>query len=141
MIRKYIEKIGEKRNPQDMEKLGDMLAEIICDLKESHPQMYKKYKMELVGMAYNYEIDKELAEDIVKKMQPLGEYWNYDTVASVVGNDFHGVPNVYLVLNSLVNDYSNIIPTDDVDTYVNMAHAWLDDVDAPEHKTWWYFVK
>ena len=29
MIRKYIEKIGEKRNVEDMEKLGDILAEII----------------------------------------------------------------------------------------------------------------
>ena len=22
-----------------------------------------------------------------------------------------------------------------------MAHAWLDDVDGKENKTWWYFVK
>lgn len=29
---------------------------------------------------------------------------------------------------------------EDVDTYVKMAYAWLDDVDAKEHKVWKYFI-
>ena len=40
MIRKYIEKIGENRNVEDMEKLGDMLSEIIYESKESHPDRF-----------------------------------------------------------------------------------------------------
>ena len=47
MIKKYIEKIGEKRNIEDMKKLGDMLSEIIYSTKESHPEIYHEYKMEL----------------------------------------------------------------------------------------------
>ena len=140
MIRKYIEKIGEKRNVEDMKELGDMLAEIIYDTKESHPDIYKKYKKKLIGMAYNYEIDKELAHEIVEDMKPLGEYWSMDTIASVIGNDTPRIEDMYVVMNSLVNDYQNVVNPDDAETYVKMAHAWLDDVDAKEHKLWKYFI-
>ena len=51
-IREYIDKIGEKKNSEDMEKLGDILAELIYMTKESHPELYEKYKMELYEMAY-----------------------------------------------------------------------------------------
>lgn len=140
MIRKYIEKIGENRNIEDMKKLGDMLADIIYSTKESHPDLYKKYKTKLIGMAYNYQIDKELAHEIVEDMKPLGEYWNMETVASVIGNDTHRLEDMYVVMNSLANDYQNVVSLDDTDTYIKMAHAWLDDVDQKEHKLWKYFI-
>ena len=140
MIRKYIEKIGENKNIEDMRTLGDMLADIIYDTKESHPDIYKKYKKKLIGMAYNYEIDKDLAHEIVEDMKPLGEYWNMETVASVIGNDMHRLEDMYVVMNSLANDYQKIISLDEPETYVEMAHAWIDDVDAKEHKLWKYFV-
>ena len=44
-------------------------------------------------------------------------------------------------MNSLVNDYSNVIKPDEVETYINMAHSWIDDVDGKPNKIWWYFVK
>ena len=140
MIRKYIEKIGENRNIEDMKKLGDMLADIIYSTKESHPDLYKKYKAKLLGMAYNYQIDKELAHEIVEDMKPLGEYWSMETIANVIGNDTHRIEDMYVVMNSLANDYQGIVKLDDVDTYIKMAHAWLDDVDAKDHKLWKYFI-
>ena len=140
MIRKYIEKIGEKRNVEDMQKLGDMLADIIYSTKESHPDLYKKYKTKLIGMAYDYQIDKNLAHEIVEDMKPLGEYWSMETIANVIGNDNHRLEDMYVVMNSLANDYQNVINLDDVETYIKMAHSWLDDVDAKEHKLWKYFM-
>ena len=140
MIRKYIEKIGEGKNIEDMEKLGDMLSEIIYDTKESHPEMYKKYKNKLMGMAYDYKIDKELAHEIVEGMKPLGEYWNMETVASVMNEDKHRLEDMYVVMNSLANDYQNVISLEEAETYIKMAHAWLDDEDAKEHKLWKYFI-
>lgn len=86
------------------------------------------------------EKDEELAKEIVDNMKPLGEYWSMDTVASVIGNDNHKLTDMYVVMNSLINDYSNVISSDDTDTYVKMAHAWLDDEDAKKHKLWKYFV-
>lgn len=140
MIRKYIEKIGENRNIEDMNKLGDMLTEIIYETKESHPEIYKKYKHKLMGMAYNYQIDEHMAHEIVEDMKPLGEYWSMETVRSVIGNDNHKLEDMYVVMNSLANDYKDIISLDDAETYIKMAHAWLDDIDGKEHKLWKYFV-
>ena len=141
MIRKYIEKIGENGNIEDMNKLGDMLTDIIYDTKESHPEIYKKYKKKLMGMAYNYEIDEELAHEIVEDMKPLGEYWSMDTIKSAIGDDKHRLVDMYVVMNSLANDYQNIISLEDAETYIKMAHAWLDDEDAKKHKLWKYFVE
>lgn len=47
---------------------------------------------------------------------------------------------MYVVMNSLANDYQDIISLEDAETYIKMAHAWLDDVDQKEHKLWKYFV-
>lgn len=48
---------------------------------------------------------------------------------------------MYVVMNSLANDYGEIIPLDDTDMYIELADAWIKDVDAADNKTWWYFVR
>ena len=47
----------------------------------------------------------------------------------------------YLVINSLGNDYGDIISIDDVETYVKMTKAWIEDKDAKDDKVWIYFTK
>ena len=141
MIRKYIEKIGENRNVEDMEKLGDMLSEIIEETKDSHPEIYHQYKIELYEMAYGKKISEEMAENIVENMKPLSEHWDIETIKSVLNNDTHRLEDMYVVMNSLANDYENVISLEDVQTYVKMAHAWLDDIDGHNNKVWWYFVE
>lgn len=143
-IREYIEKIGENKKVEDMQELGDMLADIIYSTKESHPELYEKYKMKLYGMAYNYKFTREMAEEIVENMKPRGEIWDYDTTTSVKNQ--YGLDNInkedfYLILNSLGNDYGDVISIEEVDTYVKMAKAWIEDKDAKENKTWIYFTK
>lgn len=140
MIKTYIDRIVQNGTNEDMECLKDILSDSLYELKEYDNETYKKYKNKIKGMAYNYEIDEELAKEIVDNMKPLGEYWSMDTVASVIGNDNHKLTDMYVVMNSLINDYSNVISSDDTDTYVKMARAWLDDEDAKKHKLWKYFV-
>ena len=62
------------------------------------------------------------------------------TIKSVIGNDNHRLEDMYVVMNNLANDYQDIISLEDAETYIKMAHAWLDDVDQKEHKLWKYFV-
>ena len=142
MIRKYIEKIGNNKNIEDMEKLGDMLCDVLYKLKEYNKDDYDKYKNKLKGMAYNYEFDEEMALDIVKDMKPLGEFWDLETTTSV--KDQYNIDinkyDFYVVINSLANDYGNVISKDDVETYVKMATAFIDDEDARKHKVWKYFM-
>ena len=141
MIKKYVDMIIKKGNQEDMEKLDEIFEETMCDLKEYDHSKYKKYKTTLMGMAYNYQIDDELAHEIVENMKPFGEKWSMEEVASVLKGDTHNLDEMYVVLNSLYNDYSSILGDEDTELYIKMAHAWLDDLDAKEHKFWKYFVK
>lgn len=141
MIKRYIQMIVDNGKQEDMECLSDMLSEVIYLMKDEHYDMYRKYKNKLKGMAYNYQIDKELAKEIVEDMKPLGEYWAMETIFNVIGNDNHRIEDMYVVMNSLANDYNTTISLDDVETYIKMAHNWIDDVDAKQNKIWKYFVE
>ena len=142
-IKKMLEIIIDKGESEDMYALNDMLDELICDLKEKQPKLYKEYKMKLMGMAYDYKLNDDMAMEIVNNMKPLGEYWGYDTTSKVKKD--YGVNatdcDFYVVMNSLVNDYSKVIDKEDVETYVKMANAFINDDDAKKDKVWVYFTK
>lgn len=142
-IKKMLEVIIDKGRSEDMYALNDMMDELICDLKEKQPKLYKEYKTKLMGMAYDYKLDEDMAYEIVNNMKPLGEYWDYDTTSKVKRD--YGVNTTdcdfYVVMNSLVNDYSKIIDKEDVETYVKMANAFINDEDAKKDKVWIYFTK
>lgn len=143
MIKKYIEKIVDNGKKEDMEELSNMLEEVIYYIKENNYPKYKKYKNKLMGMAYEYKFDEEMAYEIVMNMLPVGEYWNLDTINQVkqkynLNTDLY---ELYVVMNGMVNDYGDIINKDDVETYVKMSLAFINDEDAVEHKVWKYFTK
>lgn len=141
-IKEYIEKIVENGKQEDMKELSEMLDEAIIKVKLTEPDCYKKYKMKLMGMAYNYKFDYDMAKEIVDNMRPLGEYWNIDTT-NKVKNDYRlniDDCEFYIVMNSLANDYGNIINKDDIEMYVKMANAFINDDDASKDKVWKYFT-
>ena len=142
-IKKMLEVIINKGKTEDMYKLNDMLDELICDLKEKQPKLYKEYKMKLMGMAYDYKFDEDMAIEIVNNMKPLGEYWDYETTSKVKRDyDINATDcDFYVVMNSLVNDYNKIIDKEDAETYVKMANAFINDDDAKKDKIWIYFTK
>lgn len=143
-INSYIEKIVNNGKPEDMEELSEILEDLMYIVKDYDEDCYEKYKMKLYGMAYNYKFTKEMAEEIVENMKPRAEIWDYETTISVKNQ--YGLNNInqedfYLVINSLGNDYADVISIEEVDTYVKMAKAWIEDKDAKEDKTWIYFIK
>ena len=139
-MKEYLDKIVANGKKEDMDCLGEMMIDMLDKIKEVDHPKYEKYKHKIVGMAYEYRINDELAKDIVDEMKPKGEYWSKETVKNVVG-DIPNLDEVYVVMNSLVNDYGDIISTEDTSTYVKMANAWINDVDGHKNKVWWYFVK
>lgn len=141
-IKKYIEMIVDNGKKEDMECLSDMLADIIYLLKDEHYDKYEKYKMKLYGMAYNYSFNEEMAHELVENMKPLGEYWDMKTTTSVK-NEYNINTDdctFYVVMNSLANDYKDAIDLEEVETYVKMAYAFINDEDAIKDKVWKYFV-
>ena len=143
MIKKYIDKIVDNGKQEDMEKLSYILEEVMYDLKESNYSKYKKYKNKLMGMAYDYKFDEDMSHSIVEDMKPLGEYWNLETISQVKTkyNLMEDVYELYVVMNAMANDYGEIISLDDVETYIKMSEAFINDEDAVEHKVWKYFTK
>ena len=142
-IREYIKKIVNNGKQEDMEEISEIFEDTIYKLKEIDPKCYKKYKMKLLGMAYDYKLNEDMAYEIVHDMKPLGEYWDFETTSKVKRD--YGVNatdcDFYVVMNSLVNDYNKVIDKEDVETYVKMANAFINDEDATKDKVWIYYTK
>ena len=145
MIRKYIEKIGENHNVEDMEKLGDMLAEIIYKTKESHHELYEKYKLELYEMAYGKVISEEKAHEWVKSMKPAGMHWTIEETNDAMKQLGFNCDELefFVVANMMYNDYYSMVKEDEA-LALNLAYHWLKDEDAKEDKLyeyWKYVIK
>ena len=50
----------------------------------------------------------------------------------------HNVSDIYLVANSLYNDYHEILDDND-EMYAKMTKLWLNDADSVEDKIYQYF--
>ena len=142
-IKKYIKMIVDNGNQEQMEELSDMLDEVIVKLKNYDSECYHKYKNKLMGMAYNYHFTPEFAKEIVSNMKPLGEYWNMDTTTMVKNQ--HGInatnEDFYIVMNSMANDYGDVIDKEQVETYIKLANAFINDKDSVNDKIWIYYTK
>ena len=134
-------KIIDKGNIEDMYKLNDMLDDLICDLKEQKPKLYKEYKKELYELAYGNIILENKAIEIVEHMKPYGEHYNMND-AKEIKDDYsikHNISDVYLVVNSLYNDYHDLLEDND-EMYAKMTKLWLNDTDSVEDKVYIYFT-
>lgn len=140
-IKEMLAKIIDKGNIEDMYKLNDMLDDLICDLKEQKPKLYKEYKKELYELAYGNIILENKAIEIVEHMKPYGEHYNMND-AKEIKDDYsikHNVSDVYLVVNSLYNDYHDLLEDND-EMYAKMTKLWLNDTDSVEDKVYIYFT-
>lgn len=141
-IRKYIRKIVDDGSQQDMEKLADILEEVIEDMQEFDPQSYAKYEMCLYKMAYGEQLTEELAQEIVNKMKPYGMRWTLDESEKIQRD--YGMENInpvdfFVVINSAFNDYRDLLQ-DDLSNYVKFTDAFINDEDAKKGKVFKYFT-
>lgn len=133
-------KIIEKNKTEDISKLQDMLDNLICDLKGQKPELYKEYKKELYELAYGKVILEDKAKEIVENMKPYGEHFKLEEAKRIKEEHSikHSASDIYLVINSLYNDYHEILGEDN-DTYIKMTKLWLNDTDSVEDKVYQYF--
>lgn len=139
-IKEMLNVIIDKGNVKDMYKLNEMLNELICDLKEQNPRLYREYKKELYEVAYGNVILEDKAKEIVQNMKPYNEHFTMEN-AKEIKDDYsikHSVSDVYLVVNSLYNDYHEILDENN-DMYAKMTKLWLNDADSVDDKVYEYF--
>lgn len=141
-IEEYIRKIVDEGDRSEMEKLSDILEEVIDLIKEYDENAYKKYAMCLYKMAYGEVLSEDMADEIIRKMQPYGMKWTLhesEDIQNRYGIDARPV-DFWIVLNSAFNDFRNVFG-DDLDTYVRYTEAFINDEDAKPGKVWKYYTE
>ena len=102
-IEEYIERIVDNGKIEDMQELSDMLEDTMEIIKDYDKECYKEMEMKLYKMAYGNHLNKSMAEEIVHKMRPYGERWNYKESEDLQRqrgiNDIDPI-EFYVVLNS-----------------------------------------
>lgn len=140
MLKQYIDKIGESKDTSKMERLGDMLEELIYSLKEGHHDLYEDYKEELYELAYGKTINSEAATKWVNEMKPVGEHWTIEQTTNAMtslGYSFNAT-DFYIVSNMMYNDYNDLVKENE-ELALRLAKDWLDDEDAKEDKLYCYW--
>lgn len=139
-IKQMLTKIIENGNIEDMYKLNDMFDELICELKEQKPRLYKEYKEELYEIAYGKVLTEEMACDWVKKMKPKGEHWAMEETTNAMDSLGYNCNKLdyYVVCNMMYNDYYDIVKNDE-ELALKMAYMWLNDEDSVKDKLYEYY--
>lgn len=141
-LREYINKVVENKKAEDMEKLGDMMAEVMYKLKEYDYDCYEKYKMELYTMAYGKVLSNEMAQDIVTEMKPYHLHWTKEQTTEVMkanGLNFNE-NDFFVVMNMAYNDYHDLLG-EELENYVRFSKMFIEDVDAKPDKVFRYFME
>ena len=139
-VKEYIATIVKNGKQEDMNKLSDMLDEIICKTKDHHPDIYEHYKSCLYEMAYGKKINKDLAESWVKEMRPAGQHWTMEEAeATMKSKDVKSsVADFYTAINMMYNDNYKLVK-DNEQLAIDLAINWLEDEDAVADKMYEYY--
>lgn len=142
-IEENIDKIVEEGDKAEMNKLSEILEDVIDVLREYDEEMYEKYAMCIYKMANGYNLTLDMAKHIVKNMKPFGEHWTIEQTTAVKNQyGFTDITDIdfWVVMNSAYNDYNEIF-RDNVEVYAKWSHAFIKDEDSREGKVFTYFTK
>lgn len=139
-VKHYIDKIVSNGEHEHMEKLSEMLEDLICELKETNHEEYVHYKHELHCMLYGEHLSEDMARYWVSHMKnkdgTIGEHWTCEQTSSY--NNGYDKNDFYAVMNMMYSDYYSA--KFDTSTYANLAKDWLGDPDVGEGKTLKYYL-
>lgn len=142
MHKTYIEKIISSKNNDAMEKLKDIMIDIIDCVEKDNKEKYNKIEKELYEICEGKVLTREKAEKIIQSMKPYGMRWSLGETEDIrkdknIGNvtpvDF------WIVMNSAYNDYRNVFG-DDIDMYAKYSKEFISDEDAIDCKVYEYFT-
>lgn len=142
-IKEMLQIIIEKGKTEDMYKLNDMLDELICDLKEQKPKLYKEYKMKLYELAYGKILSEGMGEEIIRKMKPYGMKWTLEETKQVQRQyDLTKIRDIdfWVVMNSAYNDFKDLFD-ENIENYVRYAKLFIKDEDSKEDKVFMYYTQ
>lgn len=142
-IEEIIQTVVDTGNVEYMHALSDILEDVMEELEKYDRDCYKKQEMKLYRMAYGPHLTRELAEEIVNKMQPYGMHWTIQQTSQL--QEQYGITNIkntdfFVVMNSAYNDYHDIFE-EDIEKYIKFTLDFIEDEDAKEGKVFTYFTQ
>ena len=145
-FRKLMDEASKNASRETMAKWGDFLCELMDHLKESHHEIYEEYWIEFYEMNFGEHLNEHLARKWVDSMKSAsgdGEHFtksDADNYAKQIGLSFDGYNDWdwYAILNMIWSDYSGILGNN-VDSYVRMAKATIEDIDV-KNKAFKYYL-
>lgn len=142
-IKEDIIKIVDDGDRKEMEELSDMLEEVIKIVFDYNEEKGKEYEMKLYKMAWGNVFSREMAEDIISKMQPYHMRWSLEESRDLQNQfDLEDIRDIdfWIVLNSAYNDYRDLFG-DNIEMYVRFVRDFILDEDAKEDKVFKYFTQ
>lgn len=142
MYRELIDKYIDYASEHDMELLADEVDAFVACMHDKHREDVEKLLCH-IDLILNPEFTRETAKYAVAHMKnkdgSTGEHWSHETTTNVMeSHGYHFNPcDWYYVMNMVYSDYYK--PGRSDDTYIEMAHDFLDDKDALPHKAKRYY--
>ena len=122
------------------ESLTDIIDMLMCEVRETEPELYKHIECTLYEDAYGKKISEEMAHEWVRSMQPVGMHWKHEETMEAMRNLGYNLnpTEFFVVANMMYNDYFNLVREDEM-LALKLAKDWLEDTDAKEHKLYEYW--
>jgi hypothetical protein len=143
----YIRKIVDEGDQREMEKLSDILSEVIDLIKDYDEETYKKYNTDIYEMAYGKRLTDEMKKEWVNNMRPAGR-WSLRQVEDIFSEYDSDIPilSMYVIMNILSSDMGNLFDFEDdrqnIEKYIQASRDWYYDEDAAhtqEEKLYYYW--
>lgn len=141
-FKELIDKYVDDSSEDEMRMLTFKMDKFVEEVREIRPEMVDKFLMK-VDLVLNPSFSKETAKWAVSKLKnkdgTTGEHWNYETTTKVLESKGYNFKpcDWYYVLNMIYSDYYKSGRSDD--TYIELAHDFLEDKDGTENKAKKYF--
>lgn len=141
-IENYIKTIVEMGSNEDMHEMSDIFDDTLETIKKLDDRKYRQYKMRLYKIAYGNVLNQQMADEIVRNMQPHGMRWSIEETRNLQNQ--YGLGHIkdtdfYVVMNSAYNDYRDLF-NDNVEDYMKFTLDFIQDEDAVNDKVFVYFT-
>lgn len=143
---KLLKNASEKASPEKMKEWGDLFENLMETIKESHPDLYKKYYIEFYKINFGEHLDECLAkywvDNMISSTGFKGEKFtkqDSDEIAKQLNLSFDGYNDWdwCAILNMVWSDYSQVIGNN-MSMCQSIAKATIEDVDV-KNKAFNYF--
>lgn len=131
------------------DKLREFTRDALSMIKETNHDLYEDLEMHLYKNIYGCHFSEWMVDKATKHMMnndgSTGPHWTIEQTNAVAKQygilfDKYNEYDWNYVMNMIFSDFYGII-SNDVQSYVRFAKAWLEDKDGPEGKAFKYYYE